>query len=109
MHDWKAFTFGVAELATCGTETALALRIMSKPRRMQPWWLTDTTETCPACSQAYAYHTEIRCVDCDGPLCPICVQVTTTLELFCPGCFGTRDSESEASTNDGARNLERRA
>ena len=64
-----------------------------------PWWLSDTTEVCPACSQAYAYHTEIRCVDCDGPLCPICVQVTTTLELFCPDCMegGTGEQQIQQS------------
>jgi len=58
-----------------------------KVRGMQSWWLSDLTETCSACSQAYAYHTEIRCIDCDGPMCPICVQVTTRLEFSCPDCF----------------------
>ncbi len=71
---------------------------MAKPQKsagMQPWWLTDTTETCPACSQAYAYHTEIRCLDCDGPLCPICVQVTTRFEFSCAEC-GDVDGEAES-------------
>lgn len=71
---------------------------MAKARGIQPWWLTDTTEICPACSQAYAYHTEIRCFDCDGPSCPICVQTTTTIELTCPECFECRSSETEVST-----------
>jgi hypothetical protein len=77
---------------------------MAEPLRMakklEPWWISDATETCPACSQAYAYHTEIRCVDCDGPLCPICVQVTTALEVSCSGCFECRssvDSQSEVA------------
>jgi hypothetical protein len=73
---------------------------MARPRRMpkktEPWWLSDATETCPTCGQSYAYHTEVRCVDCDGPLCPICVQVTTTLEFSCPDCF----ERSEARPND---------
>jgi hypothetical protein len=69
---------------------------MAKPRgmakKMEPWWLRDATETCPACSQSYAYHTEVRCMDCDGPLCPICVQVTTTFEFSCPECFAGADT-----------------
>ena len=73
---------------------------MAKPRKMpqgtQSWWLSDSTETCPACSQAYAYHTEIRCLDCDGPLCPICVQVTTTMEFSCSDCFECADSDAES-------------
>jgi hypothetical protein len=63
---------------------------------IQPWWLADATETCPACGQAYAYHTEIRCFDCDGPLCPICVEVTNTLEFSCPDCVDC-DAESEVA------------
>jgi len=66
-------------------------------KKTEPWWLSDATEMCPACGQAYAYHTEIRCVDCDGPLCPICVQVTTTLELSCADCFA--DLEAGANEN----------
>jgi hypothetical protein len=82
---------------------------MAKPRKtrpaMQPWWLTDGTETCPACSQAYAYHTEIRCLDCDGPLCPICVQVTltTTLEFSCPDCVVVAGRSGDAGESEVAR------
>lgn len=75
---------------------------MPKPRKMspaiQPWWLADATETCPACSQAYAYHTEIRCLDCDGPLCPVCVQMTAELEYSCPTCLDCGAGESEVAT-----------
>jgi hypothetical protein len=75
---------------------------MAKPRRManktEAWWLADGTETCPACSQSYAYQTEIRCIDCDEAICPICVQVTTTLEFSCPDCV-----PSETKTKIGKR------
>ena len=68
---------------------------MAKKQSFPPWWLEHGTEICPACSQSYAYQTEIRCFDCDGPMCPVCVQVTTTLEVSCPTCFDCGVSESE--------------
>ena len=37
-----------------------------------PWWLAGGEETCPSCEQRYAYEVEVRCVDCDGPMCPVC-------------------------------------
>ena len=70
---------------------------MGKGKQTAPWWLTDTTEMCPACSQSYAYHTQVWCVDCDSPLCPTCVQVTTTRELSCPECFECNHAESEVA------------
>jgi len=39
---------------------------MANRQRIQPWWLTDMSESCPACSQSYAYHTEIRCIEVEG-------------------------------------------
>jgi hypothetical protein len=62
-----------------------------------PWWLQDDSESCQACSHAYAHRTEIYCVDCDGPVCPVCVQQTITLELICPGCADSRAVETEVS------------
>jgi hypothetical protein len=68
-------------------------------RRMRsaaPWWLMDITEICPACNHGYAYQTEFYCIDCDGAVCPICVQRRVSLEIVCPGCFQSQTSgESE--------------
>ena len=58
-----------------------------------PWWLDEGTETCPACSHAYVIQTEYRCVECDGPLCGMCVESTIETEIFCPGCV-TSESEN---------------
>lgn len=69
-----------------------------KPQGIQPWWLTDMTETCSACSQPYAYHTEIRCIVCDGPMCPICVQVTIELESSCPDCLECEDQREDVAS-----------
>jgi hypothetical protein len=35
----------------------------------------------------YAYVVELRCVACDGPLCPLCVVVVRA-EVRCPPCDG---------------------
>jgi hypothetical protein len=66
---------------------------MARIENKEVWWLVDGTEICPGCRQAYAYHVEYRCVDCDGPRCPICVQTSETMEAVCEGCFQSRSSE----------------
>jgi hypothetical protein len=33
----------------------------------------EIASRCPCCLQAYAYEMEVRCVDCDGPACSLCV------------------------------------
>ncbi len=71
--------------------------VMAQARRESRWWLEAGTETCPACNHTYAYRTEHYCVDCDGPVCGLCVETVTT-ESLCPDCFGSRNSESEVSS-----------
>jgi hypothetical protein len=61
--------------------------------RVQPWWLAEDSESCSSCSHPYAHRTEIFCFDCDAPICPICIERTTTFELICPGCVKARSSE----------------
>jgi len=68
----------------CGTENAFYKNVVAKAKRNLPWWLESGNEICPACSHTYVYETEYRCVACDGPLCPICVEYTTALEIYCP-------------------------
>lgn len=58
--------------------------VVAKTKRNLPWWLEAGTEICPACGHTYLYETEYRCFTCDGPLCPICVESTTELEIYCP-------------------------
>ena len=53
-----------------------------------PWWAAGGTERCPACLHLYAYEVQVRCVDCDGPLCPLCA-VEVRVEVVsrrCPEC-----------------------
>jgi hypothetical protein len=54
---------------------------MSEPRPDLPWWAAGGSERCPRCHQLYAYELEYRCVDCDGPLCPLCGVATLTVEV----------------------------
>lgn len=49
-----------------------------------PWWL-DGDEDCPHCEQRYALEMEVRCVDCDAPICPFCV-VRVRARVYCPQC-----------------------
>lgn len=52
-----------------------------------PWWLAGGEEECPRCMASYAYEVEVRCVECDGPMCPVCaVWSRERLEVFCPEC-----------------------
>ena len=64
----------------------LGRKRMGKRKQNTPWWLEQGTEICPACSQAYVFQTEYRCVACDGQVCSDCVHLTTLLEVFCPDC-----------------------
>jgi hypothetical protein len=47
----------------------------SDPAYTPPWWLGGE-ERCPVCLQVYVLEMEVRCVNCDGPHCPLC-QCTT--------------------------------
>lgn len=46
------------------------------------------TERCAFCLQTYAYEAEIRCRDCDHPMCHLCaVRVrAATVRVCCPDC-----------------------
>jgi len=48
------------------------------------WWLTGE-EQCEACDQRYAYEVEVRCIDCDAALCPLCAQWQAP-EFRCVDC-----------------------
>ena len=50
----------------------------------EPWWLQGDEE-CPHCEQSYAVEMEVRCVDCDAPICPLCV-VRVEIRSYCPSC-----------------------
>lgn len=49
-------------------------------------WEDDAGETCPFCHQGYAYELEVRCVDCDRPMCPLCAVRLRRRRLTCPQC-----------------------
>jgi len=40
-------------------------------------------ERCRDCEALFHYELEIRCVDCDAPICPFCV---VTERWSCRGC-----------------------
>jgi hypothetical protein len=48
------------------------------------WWLTGE-EQCEACGQRYPHDIEVRCVECDAALCPVCAQWQAR-KARCAGC-----------------------
>jgi transcription elongation factor Elf1 len=68
----------------------------SKKARQKPWWLAGEEE-CPHCGQLYAYEVEVRCVACDGPICPHC-SVRSASMHYCPDCGASGGDIAEAGT-----------
>ena len=56
-----------------------------------PWWLHEGEEDCPHCDQTYTYCAELRCFDCDAPICPMCI-VRIGEHVFCPECQQQTDT-----------------
>jgi hypothetical protein len=50
------------------------------------WWLDQGDEQCPHCGQLYFAEAEIRCADCDGPMCSLCKVRQTEGHIVCPDC-----------------------
>ena len=50
-------------------------------------WGEDAWELCRSCSGRIALELTIRCIDCDGPFCPVCVvQSRESAEVTCREC-----------------------
>lgn len=62
-------------------------RAATRSRKIEPppWWLAGGEEECPHCGQLYAYELEVRCAECDGPMCPHCAVRSTSI-YSCPDC-----------------------
>ena len=71
-----------------GTPVAWRPNVVAVERTVvAQWWLAEGDERCPHCWGNYLLEVEVRCIGCDGPLCPKCaVTVTQKREFFCPEC-----------------------
>ena len=49
------------------------------------WYIEGTDVECIHCLQDYAFEREVRCADCDAPICPMCV-VRMEARTVCPDC-----------------------
>lgn len=94
---WRFSNNGRFIPATSGTENALVESRMANLKRNRSWWLEDDGGICPACSQAYAYQTEYRCVACDGPVCAICVETRIEVEFICVDCVSANELAEAAN------------
>ena len=66
---------------------------MATTPQERPWWLggdaAETAEECGFCLATYAVEVEVRCVDSDGPMCPLCAVVVRETATFRCGECGT--------------------
>jgi hypothetical protein len=69
------------------TKTGIAAK-----RGAGQWWLDAGEEDCPHCDQAYWYAAEVRCFDCDAPICPMCI-VRAGGHVLCPECGQATDAK----------------
>lgn len=52
-----------------------------------PWWLEPGPEHCSHCLRAHHLEVSVRCVQCDQPVCPLCVVTVRRAEtIVCPSC-----------------------
>jgi hypothetical protein len=65
------------------------------PQRSMP--AASAFEQCSRCLQLYSFEYERRCYDCDGPLCPFCVE-RIEARWICLEC--------KEGSDDRARNVE---
>ncbi len=53
----------------------------------RPWWSRTGSEICAVCLGTFDLEVEVRCRDCDAPLCPFCVvEVEATETVLCLDC-----------------------
>jgi hypothetical protein len=60
-------------------------------RGAAPWWLDRGEEDCPHCDQTYSFTAEIRCIECDARVCPMCITRIGG-HAFCPDCGASKDT-----------------
>ena len=55
------------------------------------WWMEGADVDCLHCSQGYAYEREVHCMECDTPMCPLCMQ-RIEMRIICPACKAELDT-----------------
>jgi hypothetical protein len=50
-------------------------------------WLAEGEEECTHCLGTYVFEQEVRCIVCDGPMCPRCAWIVRQKDsINCPSC-----------------------
>ncbi|MEO8383376.1 MAG: hypothetical protein ABI779_27215 [Acidobacteriota bacterium] len=57
-----------------------------KKHRWLPYWLFGNEQHCAGCEAPHAHAVEARCVGCDRPQCPVCIEIVEG-EVFCSACL----------------------
>ena len=58
----------------------------------RPWWLEEGEQQCIACQHRFRYEAGYFCLDCDGPLCPVCVRYRVRSDdVVCGTCEPDHD------------------
>ena len=55
------------------------------------WWIEGADAECRHCSLGYAFEREVHCIECDAPMCPLCVERIES-RVLCPDCVGAARS-----------------
>lgn len=65
-------------------------------RSAAPWWApggpSAEAEECSFCLGLYAYELQVRCADCDRPMCPVCAVSVRRREVRI--CFDCEEGEA---------------
>jgi hypothetical protein len=71
------------------------------PAPARPGRADAETERCGFCLQTYVYEVQVRCADCDLPMCPFCVVRARAGRVTCRDC-GPDEDEGGEGTPRGA-------
>ena len=63
-------------------EVRAPLRAVESPA---PWWIEAADLECAHCGSGYAFEREVRCIDCDSSMCPMCM-IRIGARVLCPDC-----------------------
>lgn len=74
---------------------------MSRARRerTRAWWRERGPQVCGHCHHGYHVEMASWCVDCDEPVCPVCVvTIRARRVVLCPACAPAASADPHKGT-----------